>query len=153
HRMSIYYPRRPEPVRTPWLLVALPVLALLLGVGLVLAWRFGPALIGRSSDNAPVALRPVKVRPGLYENEKTVIEMYKRVKPSVVNATSLPVRRDFSRNIHRIPKGSGSGFVWDKQGHIVTNYHVIEDANAAVVTLDGVQYQAQLVGYSRNDDL
>jgi S1-C subfamily serine protease len=74
-----------------------------------------PALTGLGLSNPPANIREVKVRDGLFENEKSVIELYKRVKPSVVNVTSITVQRDvFGRNLQRIPKGMGTGFVWDK---------------------------------------
>jgi len=56
--------------------------------------------------------------------------------------------------VTRVPRGTGSGFVWDEQGHIVTNYHVIRDAQEALVTLaDQTSYQARLVGVSPEHDL
>ena len=147
-----YYDERPKaPVWPAYFLVVL-VLAL---AGVFLVWRFGPDLAGRISPGPKSELRSVKYRDGLFENEKSVIEMYKRCKPSVVNVTSMTVQRDFfTRNLQSIPKGMGTGFVWDKDGRIVTNYHVIEGANEAVVTLDnGTKHKASLVGASRNWDL
>jgi S1-C subfamily serine protease len=147
-----YYDEKPKaPVWPAYLLVFL-VLVL---AGGFLAWRFLPDIAGRISPGPKVELRSVKYRDGLFENEKSVIEMYKRCKPSVVNVTSMTVQRDFfTRNLQSIPKGMGTGFVWDKDGRIVTNYHVIEGANEAVVTLDdGGKYKAGLVGASRNWDL
>jgi S1-C subfamily serine protease len=53
-----------------------------------------------------------------------------------------------------IPQGSGSGFVWDKQGHIITNYHVIKDANRSQVTLaDRQTYDAEVIGVAPEKDL
>jgi S1-C subfamily serine protease len=143
---------RPKPPL--WPLYVLPLLALFL-VALLLAWRFGASIIAPVTPGTRAELRQVKYRDGLYENEKLVIELYKRVKPSVVNVTSLTVQRDFfSRNLQSIPKGMGTGFIWDQEGRIVTNYHVIEGANDAVVTLDdGNKFKAKLVGASRNRDL
>ncbi|HYV39070.1 MAG TPA: trypsin-like peptidase domain-containing protein [Gemmataceae bacterium] len=137
-----------------WPQAILLVFALLMG-GIALAWHYGPAMISQMRGNPSANLREVKYRAGVYENEKSLNDLYKRVKPSVVNVTSMTVQRDsFTRNIERIPKGMGTGFVWDKEGRIVTNYHVIEGASAAVVTLDdGSKYQAQLVGVSRQWDL
>jgi S1-C subfamily serine protease len=73
------------------------------------------------------------------------------VSPSVVNITALGLERDFlSLNVQQVPQGTGTGFVWDAQGHIVTNFHVIQDANAARVTLaDQSSYKAELVGAFR----
>jgi len=149
--MSII-PGNPKP--RPWPLFAWPLLALFFAVFL-LAWHFGPDLIGLGSPARRVQPRDVKYRDGLYENEKSVIELYKRAKASVVNVTSMTVQRNFfTRNLQSIPKGMGTGFVWDKEGRIVTNYHVIEGANEAIVTLDdGTKHNASLVGASRNWDL
>ncbi|HWN80867.1 MAG TPA: trypsin-like peptidase domain-containing protein, partial [Candidatus Udaeobacter sp.] len=75
--------------------------------------------------------------------------------PSVVFITSMAVRRDaWTLNPIEIPAGSGSGFVWDKQGHIVTNFHVIQNANSAEVTLaDHSTWKATLVGAAPDKDL
>jgi S1-C subfamily serine protease len=64
------------------------------------------------------------------------------------------VRDFFSRNVMRVPQGTGSGFIWDEQGHIVTNFHVIQGAQEAVVTLgDQRSFPARLVGASPDHDL
>ena len=60
----------------------------------------------------------------------------------------------FSLDVQQIPEGTGSGFVWDKDGHIVTNYHVIRDASGAVIILaDGSSWQGRLVGADPAKDL
>jgi S1-C subfamily serine protease len=91
----------------------------------------------------------------LLEDEKNTIEIFQKASPSVVFITSLVLRRDFfTLNIFEIPKGTGSGFVWDKEGHIVTNYHVVEGASALNVTLaDNTTYSADLVGVAPSKDL
>jgi S1-C subfamily serine protease len=100
---------------------------------------------------------PREVTPAgtLMELEKTNIAIYKKAKPSVVHITSLAVHRDpFNLNTEEIPEGTGSGFIWDKGGHIVTNYHVIQKAQAAHVTLhDHTTYRAELVGAAPDKDL
>jgi len=65
------------------------------------------------------------------------------------------VRQDYwNRNVTEIPAGNGSGFIWDDQGHIVTNYHVIEKADRAQVTLaDQSTWDAELIGIEPNKDL
>jgi S1-C subfamily serine protease len=72
-----------------------------------------------------------------------------------VNITSIALRRDFfSLDVLQIPQGTGSGFVWDKEGHIVTNFHVIEEGNAYTVTLaDQSTYEAEISGYTDDKDL
>jgi S1-C subfamily serine protease len=65
------------------------------------------------------------------------------------------LRRDiFNLNLFEIPQGSGSGFIWDQDGHIITNYHVIQDASSAQVTLgDQSIWEAELVGVDPSQDL
>jgi S1-C subfamily serine protease len=87
--------------------------------------------------------------------EKRVIEIFKTASPSVVFITTHAVRRHpFTRNVQKIPAGTGSGFFWDDQGHIVTNFHVIREASLASVTLsDQSTYDASLVGAAPTKDL
>lgn len=82
--------------------------------------------------------------------------VYRKVSPSVVAvANNAIVRRGlFSFQLYEVPQGTGTGFVWDKQGRIVTNYHVVHEANTLTVTFqDGTQYKAQLVGTAPDYDL
>ena len=100
--------------------------------------------------------RPAPViRPELAAEERATISLFERASPSVVYITSLAQRQDyFSMNVQQIPQGSGSGFIWDRQGHVVTNYHVIQGASAAQVTLsDQSTWDAELVGYAEEKDL
>jgi len=90
----------------------------------------------------------------LTEDERRGIEVFRAAADSVVNVTSVAVRRDFFFDVTRIPQGSGSGFFWDRQGHVVTNYHVVEGANRFAVTLaDQTDWEAELVGVSAEKDL
>jgi S1-C subfamily serine protease len=99
--------------------------------------------------------RPVVARGDLAADEQATIELFRRSSPSVVFITTHAVRRDiFSLNVYEIPRGTGSGFVWDRQGHIVTNYHVIQGASRAEVTLaDQSVWEAELVGAAPEKDL
>jgi S1-C subfamily serine protease len=99
--------------------------------------------------------RPVTARGDLADWEKTNIKIYKDNRPSVVHITTLALRTDeFRLNVQQVPEGTGSGFVWDKQGHIITNYHVIRGADAANVTLsDQSSYKARLVGGAPDKDI
>lgn len=77
-------------------------------------------------------IAPWRVAAGLTGAEKDTIELFERAAPSVVYITSVSVRRDFfGRNAVEVPAGTGSGFIWDRDGHIVTNYHVIQNADRA----------------------
>lgn len=91
----------------------------------------------------------------LNQTEKATIALFEEAAPSVAFITTTSLNRDYwSRNITEIPRGSGSGFVWDMEGHIVTNYHVIKGADRAQVTLaDQSTWQASLVGYEASKDL
>jgi S1-C subfamily serine protease len=87
--------------------------------------------------------------------EEHTIRLFEQAAPSVCFITTSTLRRNYySRNMEEIPSGSGSGFVWDKDGHIVTNYHVIQNADNATVTLsNGQTYQATKVGQAPEKDL
>lgn len=64
------------------------------------------------------------------------IDIFEKVAPSVVFIDTFTERRDvLSTNIMEVPLGTGSGFVWDKEGHIVTNFHVVRDAKFAQVAI------------------
>jgi S1-C subfamily serine protease len=99
--------------------------------------------------------RPVAPRDDLTAAEQATIELFERSSPSVAFITSLAVRQNiFTRNVMEIPQGTGSGFVWDRDGHVVTNYHVIREADRANVTLaDGTTWEASLVGAAPEKDL
>jgi S1-C subfamily serine protease len=91
----------------------------------------------------------------LSSDERSTIAVFEAVSPSVVYITTVQHVQDFfSRNVMRVPQGTGSGFVWDEQGRIVTNFHVIRGAQEALVTLgDQRSYPARLVGASPEHDL
>ncbi|MCX5644139.1 MAG: trypsin-like peptidase domain-containing protein [Phycisphaerae bacterium] len=99
--------------------------------------------------------RAVTARGALAEDEKGTISLFKSVSPSVVFITTMAVRQDFfSFRALEVPQGAGSGFVWDANGYIVTNYHVISDAPRARVTLaDQSTWPAQLVGAEPDKDI
>jgi S1-C subfamily serine protease len=145
-----------QPIR--WYSWAVPLMILLVVLGLAAAggwWyvaHFG--ILGSKSADGPVELRPVTARGDLMPFEQSIIDIHKKSAPSVVHITSLTVRRDASRNVYQVPEGTGSGIVWDKKGHIVTNYHVIRGANAAKVTLaDGSEWSANLVDIAPEKDI
>lgn len=103
----------------------------------------------------PVAPRAVQARGDLANFEKTAVEIFQSAEPSVVYITTLAVRSDpFRRNLFAIPQGTGSGFLWDDAGHVVTNYHVVRAGDAARVTLaDQTVWDASLVGYYADADI
>ncbi len=99
--------------------------------------------------------RPVVARGDLAADESSTIDLFSAASPSVVHVTSLQLRRSrLSLDITAIPKGTGSGFIWDKQGHIVTNFHVINSGAGAEVTLhDNTVWKAKIVGQDPDKDL
>ena len=103
----------------------------------------------------PAPPRAVAPRGPLMADELNNIAVFRAASPSVVNITALGLERDlFSRNVQQVPQGTGTGFVWDTAGHLVTNYHVIQDAAGARVTLsDQSSYKAELVGAFPDRDL
>jgi len=98
---------------------------------------------------------PVVPRADLADLEKSTITLFSARSASVVHITTIAVRSDpFRRTAMQVPSGTGSGFVWDETGHVITNYHVIEGADAARVTLpDQSVWDAKLVGASPRNDI
>ena len=131
-----------------WLLVA----AL---IGGVLVWQGRPWLEQRAAPPIEVVPRAITPAGDLAADEKATIELFERSKGSVVFITTTQLVRDFwSRNLFSVPRGAGSGFVWDNDGHIITNNHVVQGASEAKVRLnDGRDYSAKLVGASPAHDI
>jgi S1-C subfamily serine protease len=119
-----------------------------------IALLFASACLGQPEPR-PAEARDISPRGALTQEERSVTELFKEASPSVVYITSIGLRRDFfSFRAMEIPQGTGSGFIWDDQGHIVTNFHVISDARRAEVTLaDQSSWPAELVGYAAEKDL
>jgi S1-C subfamily serine protease len=127
--------------------ILLPILCLIIGFAVYRFW------IDRGSASfEPRAITP---RGNLAEDEKHTIELFKANRVSVVYISTLQQRPDFrTRSVLEMPAGTGSGFVWDDAGHIVTNFHVVQNASGANVILwDHKQYRADLVGVAPNYDL
>ncbi len=103
----------------------------------------------------PVAHAARERAGSLHDYEEATVDLFRDVSPSVVYITSVAYRRDFfSFNVRKIQRGSGSGLIWDEKGHIVTNFHVIENASGARVTLaDQSTWDAVLVGTAPEKDL
>ena len=110
----------------------------------------GPAEVAAAGPTRPLEPLPDDLTP----EETRNIEIFRRASASVVYITTVVEYRDFLLDEFQIPKGSGTGFFWDREGHVVTNYHVIEDANRYVVTLaDRSDWEARLVGAAPEKDL
>jgi len=96
----------------------------------------------------------VEARGDLAADEKATIALFKAASPSVVFITTLARRGGGFFDMSETPQGAGSGFIWDKEGHVVTNYHVILEADSARVTLaDQSTLPATLVGADPDKDL
>ncbi len=130
----------------------LPAIRRTLLLGLAAALCFGPAASWARAPGQPRAVAP---RAELGGDERNTIEIFRRASPAVVFITTLArTVNPWTRNVREVPRGTGSGFFWDEQGHIVTNYHVIAGAQGATVRLsDQRAVRATLVGASADHDL
>jgi S1-C subfamily serine protease len=99
--------------------------------------------------------RRITPRGRLHKDELSNIAIFKKASKSVVFITKYQQRRDvFSMDVYQVRRGTGSGFVWDKRGHIVTNFHVIRGASRVKVRLaDHTSYNATVVGKAPSKDL
>ncbi|KAA8548104.1 hypothetical protein F0562_004635 [Nyssa sinensis] len=106
------------------------------------------------ADADSVAAFVVTTPRKLQSDELATVRLFRDNTPSVVYITNLAARQDaFTLDVLEVPQGSGSGFVWDKKGHIVTNYHVIRGASDLRVTLaDQTTYDAEVVGFDQDKD-
>jgi S1-C subfamily serine protease len=144
---------------------------LLLGV-LVLRWWLPPRTAAQPGADAPrgaitsgadraqprgepPSAPVITPRGDVTEHETRTTALFKAASSSVVHITTHRVQRDFfSLDVYKIPRGSGTGFVWDEAGHVVTNFHVIRDADVAYVAFaDQSSYSARLVGAAPEKDL
>ena len=130
-------------------------LLVLILIGIAL-WWFKPWQALIPEPPRPEATpRAVAARGTLAEDEQNNISVFKSVSPSVVNITTLETQRGFfSMDVTQVPRGTGSGFMWDDHGNVVTNFHVIQGASGARVTLsDQSTWKAALVGAFPDRDL
>ena len=132
--------------RLRWILWAVVLLAVL--------WQFLP-WVERYLAGLTAEPRMVTARGELALDERATIEIFELASPSVVFiSTRQRVVNYWTRNVFSVPRGNGSGFVWDDLGHVVTNNHVVEGASEATVRLnDGRSYRASRVGASPAHDL
>jgi len=99
--------------------------------------------------------REITPRGDLAADEQTTISIFEAANPSVVYITTTRRVLDlWTRNLTELPPGTGSGLIWDEQGHVVTNYHLIEGVQSAHVRLwDQRGYDAVTVGASPEHDI
>ncbi len=118
-----------------------------MGEGSALEWT-------QSGSPGPAYLHLMGTQ-SLGAEELKTISVFEKAAQSVVYITNTAVRRDiWSLNTFEVPQGSGSGFIWSRQGHIVTNYHVIYGADSIQVVLDDQSTRdARIVGVDPDHDL
>jgi len=139
--------RRARPPLSP--LYALVLSGLALGM---LLWERMP---GRERplfdpDAVPRAIAP---RGELAGDERSTIELFRQSTPSVVHITRVGLVQN-GLSLQEVAEGTGSGFLWDEQGHVVTNQHVVDEASGAFVTLaDGSDWRATAIGSAPDYDL
>ena len=121
---------------SPWIGSAVLMLAMILCVVLLCVWRYWPS--GPEVGDDPTAQpRPVAAPADPTSEEKNRIEVFSKAKVSVVNISSARlVRNRLTMDIQQVPRGTGTGFIWDEKGRVVTNYHVVKGADRVLVTLD-----------------
>ncbi|GMH38908.1 hypothetical protein BSKO_06806 [Bryopsis sp. KO-2023] len=126
-------------------------------VALTLASTFCLSVALTSPAPASAGVLPVTGDPlsELSSEERSVVGVFQDNTPSVVNITNVAAMRDrFSLDVTKIPRGTGSGFIWDDNGHVVTNFHVIKGASELRVTLlDQSVYTATLIAGDEDKDV
>jgi S1-C subfamily serine protease len=87
--------------------------------------------------------------------EEKTIQIYRTAVPSTVNVSNIRLARNMFYGEVEVPQGAGSGFVYDLNGHIITNYHVVQGGTSFVVTFhnDPKQYKAKIVGVAPEKDV
>ena len=141
--------RRP-PSRRNWV-----AMGLVWAVVFALVWAWMRPEQGSPLLSPTAEPRVAVARGNLTEDEKANIAVFKEASPSVVFITTSDVARDFfSLNPVEIQRGSGSGFIYDRDGHVVTNMHVLLDSRKWTITLaDRSPWEARFVGVAEEKDL
>jgi S1-C subfamily serine protease len=145
----------PPPSDPPSLRRLVPLLvvlvAVMLGIQLWTTFRDRHPLATLDPSAKP---RPIAPAGDLAADEKATISLFKQSSRSVVHITTAALARDLAMNVMEIPQGTGSGFLWDEKGHIVTNFHVARNANQWKVTLaDQSTWDAVPIGGAPDVDM
>ncbi|MBN1673329.1 MAG: trypsin-like peptidase domain-containing protein [Kiritimatiellae bacterium] len=135
-----------------WLRQAAWWLVLALVAVVFLRQRVPAQAEARGAAPGPPTVTP---RGELTEAERVTIRIFRNASPSVVSVVNRALLRDFwTLQVFEVPRGAGSGFVWDKDGHIISNYHVIYQGDNFQVTFsDGSNYVAEVVGQDPDHDI
>jgi S1-C subfamily serine protease len=131
------------------------IVALLSSAATIVAtrWNSFPGM-SRKGAPAPVFAAAQAAQPILSSEEEVNVRVYNSISPGVVNITKTVLAFDYFLRPIATEGGTGSGCVLDKQGNILTNYHVIESARSIEVSLpDRTKYHANVVGYDEQNDL
>ncbi len=147
---SVRPPDRPRELPSGWLLGMIAML--LIGFALATWWN---RWLQRPLHDPRSTSRPVTPRGDLAEDEKATVDLFRSQSSAVVFITTAKIGVDWRRFDETIiSRGSGSGFVWSREGYIVTNDHVIAEASIAHVTLaDQSVWKAKRVGRASSKDL
>jgi len=146
--------RPPEPRQSGGASLAWLLPLALTGLVVILAWRLYETGPHEVHDTGAVP-KPIVARGDLAQDEKATIELFQAASPAVVQVTNLQRATDMSgANEFEVPQGTGSGFVWDAKGYVVTNFHVVNGGDAFTVTFaDHSTYEATRVGQDPKDDV
>jgi S1-C subfamily serine protease len=111
-------------------------------------------MMTRSCLAVLLAAAPAFAAAALQPEEENTIAVFREASPSVVFVTNVALGQNQYMDEFAIPQGAGSGFIWDKQGRVVTNFHVVQGGDAFLVTFDDqTQVQAKLIGTDANKDI
>jgi len=136
------------------------LVSLLLGgaLGLLVSIGIQRALSPTPAPPPPEAVtpasRPEPLPRHLEPDEQRTIELFKSASRSVAFITTRVQQVDlWTRRVFEVPAGTGSGFLWDDRGHVVTNFHVVQNAASARVSLAEGDFDAQVIGYAEDQDV
>jgi S1-C subfamily serine protease len=116
---------------------------------------YGARALPRGLFSEDAKPRPVAPRGELGQEEHVTVALFEAASPAVVQIESSNLMRSRGELLpQEVPEGSGSGFVWDEEGHVVTNLHVVRDGTVFKVRFqDGKPYDAEVVGTAPDFDL
>ena len=133
------------------------LITVFIGLGIIVAIlvTFTPFHLSDSIQNATAKTSDISQRADLTSDEKGTIAIFKHNNPAVVYISTVKrVINPYTRDIREIPSGTGTGFIWDTKGHIITNYHVVGENNTARVRLSNQKtHTATVVGKSKRHDI
>lgn len=102
-----------------------------------------------------LSLSPYYAFSDLLEVEKRAIDLYEKSVPAVVNVMNIKIANNLFYGREEVPQGAGTGWVYNEEGYIVTNFHVVNGGDTFVITFhnDKKQYKAKVVGTSPSNDI